>query len=85
MSTEYEIAETVDVRGEQCPIPVIRTKQAVDGIDPGTVLEVLATDPGSVSDVAGWADATAGVELLSQDEDAADGETVYRHYVRRAC
>ena len=84
MSTEFEIAETLDVRGEQCPIPVIRTKQTVDGIAPGAVLEVLATDPGSVSDVAGWADATAGVELLAQDEDAAGGETVYRHYVRRS-
>ncbi|WP_254524422.1 sulfurtransferase TusA family protein [Natrinema caseinilyticum] len=83
MQTDYETADTLDVRGESCPMPVVKTKSAVDGLEPNAVLEVLATDPGSVSDIRGWADATADVELLDQHEADRDGETVYEHYVRR--
>ncbi|MDZ5813043.1 sulfurtransferase TusA family protein, partial [Halorubrum sp. AD140] len=50
-----------------------------DGLAAGEVLEVVATDPGSVSDIDGWADGTAGVELLDQTE----GDDVYKHYVRK--
>ncbi|MBP1986869.1 sulfurtransferase TusA family protein [Halolamina salifodinae] len=78
--TEYEITETLDVKGENCPMPVVKTKQAVDDLDGDEVLEVLATDPGSMSDLGGWADSTPGVELLEQEE----GEDVFKHYVRVA-
>jgi TusA-related sulfurtransferase len=76
--TEYDIAETLDVKGENCPMPVVKTKQAVDGLEDGDVLEVLATDSGSMSDLGGWADTTDGVELLDQEE----GDEVYTHYVK---
>jgi tRNA 2-thiouridine synthesizing protein A len=79
MSTEFDIAETLDVKGESCPMPVVKTKSAVDELDAGEVLEVLATDPGSMSDIDGWTDGTAGVELVDQME----GDDVYRHYVRK--
>ncbi|GGL42586.1 hypothetical protein GCM10009037_27670 [Halarchaeum grantii] len=77
---DYDITETLDVRGENCPMPVVKTKQHVDGLARGDVLEVLATDPGSMSDLGGWAEATADVTLLDQTED--DG--VYKHYVRKS-
>ena len=76
--TEYDIAETLDVKGQNCPMPVVKTKQAVDGLASGDVLEVLATDPGSMSDLGGWADTTDGVELLAQE----DGNEVFTHYVQ---
>ena len=76
--TEHEIAETLDVKGQNCPMPVVKTKQAVDGLAAGDVLEVLATDSGSMSDLAGWAETTDGVELLDQRA----GDDVYTHYVR---
>jgi TusA-related sulfurtransferase len=79
MSDAFDIAETLDVKGESCPMPVVETKQAVDGVGVGDVLEVLATDSGSMSDIEGWASGTDGVELLEQ---ASEGD-VYRHYVRR--
>ncbi|MDB2282308.1 TusA-related sulfurtransferase [Halorubrum ezzemoulense] len=79
MSAEFDIAETLDVKGASCPMPVVKTKSAVDGLDAGEVLEVLATDPGSMSDLDGWADGTEGVELLDQTE----GDGVYKHYVRK--
>ncbi len=77
--TEYEITETLDVKGQNCPMPVVKTKQTIDELGEGGVLEVLATDPGSMSDIAGWADTTEGVELVNQDE----GDDVFTHYVRK--
>ena len=60
--------ETLDVTGESCPIPVVNTKQAVDDLANGELLEVHATDVGSISDIDGWAGGTPGVELVDQSE-----------------
>lgn len=79
MSSELSITETLDVKGASCPMPVIKTKAAIDGLEPGEVLEVLATDAGSMSDIDGWATGTSGVELLKQIE----ADDVYKHYVRK--
>ncbi|MGZ0746941.1 sulfurtransferase TusA family protein [Haloparvum sp. AD34] len=77
---DHEISETLDVKGENCPMPVVKTKQNIDQLSEGEVLEVLATDPGSMSDLSGWADTTDGVELVDQQE----GADVYTHYVRKS-
>lgn len=79
MSPEYNIAETLDVQGESCPMPVVKTKGTIDDLAVGDILEVLATDPGSMSDIDGWAAGTEGVELVAQEE----GDDVYKHYVRK--
>ncbi|QCC48663.1 sulfurtransferase TusA family protein [Halobellus limi] len=79
MSVEFDIAETLDVKGASCPMPVVKTKSAIDDLSEGEVLEVLATDPGSMSDLDGWAAGTDGVEMLDQEE----GDEVYKHYVRK--
>jgi TusA-related sulfurtransferase len=79
MSSQYDIAETLDVKGQSCPMPVVKTKQAIDDLAAGEVLEVLATDSGSMSDIKGWAEGTPGVELLEQVE----ADDVYKHYVKQ--
>ncbi|WP_353633168.1 sulfurtransferase TusA family protein (plasmid) [Halobacterium sp. NMX12-1] len=79
MSADYDITETLDVKGASCPMPVVKTKSAIDDLAEGEVLEVLATDSGSMSDIDGWASGTAGVELVDQQE----GDDVYKHYVRK--
>jgi TusA-related sulfurtransferase len=83
MSTEQEATETLDVKGQSCPMPVVKTKQTIDTLGEGEILEVLATDAGSMSDIKGWADTTASVELVDQREVQENGETVYQHYVRK--
>ena len=45
----------LDVKGLKCPVPIVRAKKEIDLMQAGDVLEVLATDPGSVSDFQGWA------------------------------
>lgn len=79
MTTEIDVTETLDVTGASCPIPVVKTKQTIDDLQPGAVLEVVATDSGSMSDIKGWAAGTAGVELLEQ----RDENGTYRHFVRK--
>ena len=79
MSETFDVTETLDVKGQSCPMPVVKTKQAIDDLEEGDVLEVLATDSGSMSDIEGWAEGTDGVTLLGQAE--ADG--LYKHYVEK--
>jgi tRNA 2-thiouridine synthesizing protein A len=68
----------LDARGLKCPMPIVRTAQAMKNLASGQLLEVLATDPGSVADFAAWSRST-GNELLSQG--LQDG--VYRFVLRR--
>lgn len=83
MPFEEPVVSTLDARGEICPIPLAKTKRAIDGLADGEVLEVLATEANSVPDFESWASMTVGVELVDQRETDESGQTVYRHYVRR--
>ena len=80
MTDAIDVTETLDVKGQSCPMPVVKTKQAIDQLDGGDVLEVLATDSGSMSDIEGWADGTGGVTLLEQVEEG----TIFKHYVEKS-
>ena len=57
-------AHVLDCKGLQCPLPVIKTAQAIKTIEPGQVLELLATDPGVEPDMKAWT-ARTGNELLA--------------------
>lgn len=78
-----DATETLDVKGLSCPMPVVKTKQAIDDLATGDTLEVLATDSGSMSDIKGWADATEGAELLEQVETEENGSAIYKHYIEK--
>ena len=73
-----EIAQTVDARGLSCPMPIVKTAQAIKTVGSGIAIELLATDAGSTKDVAAWCRAT-GNELIEQTMDGA----VYRFVIRR--
>lgn len=59
---------TVDARGLQCPMPVIKLSQAVMAASSGQSIELISTDRGSCSDVPAWA-ADMGHELKEQFEE----------------
>ena len=46
-----DVAQTLDASGLACPMPVVRTRQAIDQLEPGQVLEVISTDRGSLQDI----------------------------------
>jgi tRNA 2-thiouridine synthesizing protein A len=77
MTTEG-IAQVVDARGLSCPLPIVKTAQAIKGLAAGQLMEVLATDPGSTKDFAAWSKAT-GNDLVEQTVDGG----VYRFVLRR--
>jgi tRNA 2-thiouridine synthesizing protein A len=72
------IAQQVDARGLSCPMPIVKTAQAMKTIAAGQLLEVLATDAGSVKDFAAWSRST-GNELVEQTADGG----VFRFVLRR--
>ena len=77
MTTE-QVAQVVDAKGLSCPMPIVKTAQAVKGLASGQLLEVLATDPGSTKDFIAWAKST-GNELVEQTVERG----VYRLVLRK--
>jgi len=69
---------TLDMKGLSCPLPIVKTAKYMKTVASGEVVEVLATDPGSVPDFRAWAKAT-GNELLEQTEEGG----VYRFALRK--
>jgi len=70
--------ETLDVKGLNCPMPIMKAKRAMKGLVPGDTLKVEATDPGSVKDFEAFCRAT-GNELLESGEDSG----VYNFLLRK--
>jgi tRNA 2-thiouridine synthesizing protein A len=69
MST-VQINRELDVKGLNCPLPILRAKKALADMASGDVLRVVATDPGSVKDFAAFCKQT-GNALLSSEEAAS--------------
>ena len=68
----------LDARGLNCPLPILRTKKALNDMQTGAVLKVLATDPASVKDFQAFSKQTGNL-LIEHSE--ADG--IYRFYLQR--
>jgi tRNA 2-thiouridine synthesizing protein A len=72
------ITATVDAKGQSCPGPLVSLAKALKGAKSGDLFELLATDPGSKSDVPSWGE-LSGNELL----ESAESDGVYRYVVRK--
>ncbi len=62
------LPRTLDLKGLACPLPIVKTAQAMKTLAAGERIEVLATDPGSVKDFAAWAKATGNKLVESSYE-----------------
>ncbi len=71
--------QTLDTRGLNCPLPILKAKKALSGLSSGETLEIQATDPGSVKDFRSFCEQT-GNELLESDDDHG----VFRFTIRKA-
>ncbi len=74
-----QIAHTLDAKGLNCPLPILKTKKAISGLGSGEILQVVSTDPGSVADFASFCRQT-GNELMAST--AAAG--VFEFLIRKA-
>ena len=70
---------TLDTKGMNCPLPILKAKKAIKDIAAGDTLQVLSTDPGSVKDFEAFCRST-GNELLESSE--ADG--VYTYMIKKS-
>ncbi len=73
------VALTLDLKGLSCPLPIAKTAQAMRTVQPGELVEALATDQGSIPDFTAWCE-TTGNTLV--EHTAADG--IYRFVIRKA-
>ena len=60
--------QVLDCTGLLCPMPIVKTKKAIDGLESGQVLKMIATDAGSPPDIAAWSRQTGNELLLSTEE-----------------
>jgi tRNA 2-thiouridine synthesizing protein A len=75
----FSFDQELDCSGLACPMPILKTKKAVDGLQIGQVLKMIATDPGSLPDIQAWTSKT-GHELVGHEEDAGK----FTFYIKRA-
>lgn len=68
----------LDAKGLQCPLPVLRARKILKGLEAGDVLEVQATDPGAPKDFDAFCE-TTGYRLLSSTEEGG----VYRFDIEK--
>jgi tRNA 2-thiouridine synthesizing protein A len=74
-----ETHQTLDARGLNCPLPILKTKRTLAGMQAGEVLAITSTDPGSVKDLDSFCSQT-GHQMLSSQQN--DGEFHFR--IRKA-
>lgn len=68
----------LDCRGLNCPLPVLKTKKAMDDMSSGQVLKMVSTDPGSQNDITAWAKRT-GNELMDASHEGSD----FVYYIKK--
>ena len=71
MEQSPQFAREVDARGLNCPLPILRTKKALNDMASGQVLRILATDPASVRDFEAFARQTGNQLLQHGEQDGA--------------
>lgn len=74
----FKADQVLDCRKMSCPIPVLKTKNAMSKMGIGEVLEMISTDPGSLKDIEAWARQT-GQELL----EVVHEDSHYKFYIRK--
>jgi TusA-related sulfurtransferase len=73
----------LDVRGAKCPIPIVKAKKEIDQMQPGELIEVTATDPGSVPDFKGWATTSKTAFLKEQRTEKEGTSEIFIHILER--
>lgn len=73
------MAQVLDTKGLNCPLPILKTKKAIQALPAGETLEVHATDPGSVKDMEAFCRSTGNQLLSSKDEGG-----VYKFEIKKS-
>jgi len=75
---DIEVNQVLDAKGLSCPLPILKTRKALNGLSLGQILKVETTDPGSQKDMASWAH-RAGNEIVKVEQSGA----AYIFYIKK--
>ncbi|HDX9539964.1 sulfurtransferase TusA family protein [Bacillus anthracis] len=73
------VKQVLDAKDLACPMPIVRTKRAMDTLQTGEVLEVQVTDKGSVKDIPAWAN-KSGHDIVKSEEEG----DVLKFWIKKA-
>ncbi len=76
--SDIKVAKTIDAKGLNCPMPILKLKKAIKEVNVGDIVELIATDPGSQKDVKSFTK-TTGHELVKEETEG----NLFRYYVKR--
>ncbi len=68
----------LDTKGLACPLPIVKTKKAMNELESGQILEIHATDKGAKSDLSAWAK-SSGHQLLEDREE----EGIFKFWIQK--
>ncbi|WP_413299188.1 sulfurtransferase TusA family protein [Bacillus sp. 1P10SD] len=73
-----DVTKVLDAKGLACPMPIVKTKKAMNDLEAGQILEIHTTDKGAKNDLAAWAK-SGGHELLKYEEEG----TVLKFWIKK--
>ncbi len=76
--SDITIGQSLDTSGKCCPMPMVESNKTIKKMQSGEILEIIATDPGTLKDIPSWSKRTGNELLLSE----ADGNT-FKYYVKK--
>ena len=80
---KMQIDQLLDAKGLDCPLPLLKAKQALNKMQPGQTLEVLATDQGSIRDFQVFAE-QSGNQLVLSEQIKEQQDEIFRHILQKA-
>lgn len=75
--------KVLDTSGLACPLPLVKARQEINGLQPNQVLKVVSTDRGSIKDFQGWSKSAKNVEILKQETENVNGNDIFIHYIKK--
>lgn len=79
--SQIKPALTIDVRGQMCPMPVLKTREAIQRVNIGEIVEVIATDPASKPDIESWARKTGN--KIIHIETSETSPVIFRFFIQK--
>ncbi len=82
--SDIQYDKILDTSGLNCPMPLVKARKEIHGLEPGQVLKVISTDRGSVKDFQGWTKIDKKVDLVGQETESNEDAASYIHFVQLA-
>ncbi|MBD8069838.1 sulfurtransferase TusA family protein [Bacillus sp. PS06] len=73
-----EATKVLDAKGLACPMPIVKTKKAINELESGQILEIHATDKGAKNDLTAWAK-SGGHEFIKHEEE----NDVFKFWIKK--